>query len=241
MVHPEDLDIFGRITGHRTLTPEFEEEYGLWLKMHHRNKGQGGIGSLMIPLMRSLDIGPKAEPKFTEERINWAAVQPMTRILAHTDTGPKMGRYVGLREYGILAVLYDGDPMVRNIEPTKVKLVTDEEPGTAVPVVEEKEQEDEAPRIIEEAPPTPLTEIDELPEFNTAHDPDPTGEVEPPKLDSAEWYRRAIGSPVLVQLKDDTAEGALVKIGPGDNELTVWLDGADEPEVFSETDVLAAV
>lgn len=236
MVHPDDLDAFGRITGDRTLTPEFEAEYGIWLKMHHRNNGQRGLGSLMIPLMRHMGIGPKADPLRTEDRINWAAIQPMTRVLAQTDTGPKMGHYVGLREYGILAVLYDGDPVVRQIEPFKLSLVA---PDAEVDVVTPPPAEPER-HFPEAGPPSPLTEVDEIPDFiPEVHDPPkPDGTAEPPKLENKEFYKTPTGSTVYVQNGPDTAEGKLVQIGPGDGEVTVWLEDGDEPQVFSEMDVL---
>lgn len=234
MVHPEDLDAFGRIAGHRTLTPEFEAEYGLWLKMYHRNKGQGGLGHMMIPLMRSMDIGPKAEAERTEGRIDWSKVQPMTRVLVQTDTGPRYGCYVGLRDYGVLAIRYDGDPMIRQAPPINVTLLADE-PAPLPP----ESPVDEPQRFVEGDPSAVVSE-EEIADYDPAEDTVSEADLpEPPKFEDKEWYTRSPGSRVVVQNGDDTAEGQLVTIGPGDGQITVWLDEEDEQRTFAEVDVFA--
>lgn len=235
MVHPDDLDVFGRITGHRTLTPEFEEEYAIWLKMHHRNKRQGGLGDLMIPLLRSLGIMPKSE-EIARQKIDWAKVDLGRRVIVNTDTGPREGSYAGLRDFGILAIRYDNDPMLRHANPHQVVFV--EDGIQALPVAPPVKE-----RIVEpQTAPTIADEPEEIEAYRPDRDdPDPmAGTKDAPKLENKEWYKRATGSTVYVQAGVDTAEGQLVSVGPEDGKLTVWLEGADEQQVFDEADVYAA-
>jgi hypothetical protein len=231
--HPDDLAAFNRITGHSRVTDEVKETYALWKLAHDRNKGQGPLGMMMIPMLMSLGIHPPAEPARVGGKVDWTTVSVGHRVGVTTETGMKFGSFMGMRDYCLVAVKVDGDPMIRTYPPVKVALFAGThayDPTTPVPVPEERRD-----------PRPPVAEVEEdhdLPTYRP--EMDVPKEKDPPKLENKEWYALGAGTPLLVQTDDDLQPAKLVKVGPGDGELTVWVDGADAPSTILEAAVVGA-
>lgn len=221
--HPDDLAAFNRITGHSRIPDAVKEAYADWKLAYDRNKGQGPLGMFMVPLLMSLGIKPVPTTASPGGKVDWTTVPVGTRVVAMTETGPKFGEFMGMRDYSLLSIKVDGDPMRRMYPPVIVSIMGEANvPLPAPPATPEAVDEHE----------------DDLPAYKSEMDAPEL--KEPPKMASKEWFGLPTGTPLLIQTEDDLQAAKLVKVGPGDGELTVWVDGADDPLTVLETAVVGA-
>lgn len=239
MVHPDDLKALKVLTRHCGLPEGFEREYAQWLRMYHTAKGQGALGALMVPLLRSLGV-TLPDVQRTEDRVDWRKIKAGTRVQIRTDARELTGTFSNVSAYEQLGVFVDGDPYKRVFARSLVTLLPTPEPE----FVYEEPELARQPEPLEEVPYS--NETPELPDHQAVqaeaeqNADSPETAPAPPKMRSDHWMNVNRGARVLVEHDNDIADAAFVSLGPGDGEVTLWVDGAEDATVVKEEAVTVA-
>ena len=129
MFREEDARIFETMTGKDVAPEEFMTEYLIRLRMFHRAGGSGSLGIVgMLDLCRSQGIGPPDGTKDNAKATDWRKVPISTKVRAVVNGKWVPGYFKGIAGSGTLAVLLDGDTVVREFGGTKVSLAPLEVP-----------------------------------------------------------------------------------------------------------------
>lgn len=182
------------------IPPETEAEYVRRLRIKHTTR-TGPLGDdALIDMLRSLGYEITKPEAAVEVRIDWHLVPEGTEIEAKDEKGWRIGAFGGVVDDGLLVVLFPGDDYSYEFPRHNVRLadVPEVQGDAEDPVVPSLSSalDDRSPDIFE------------------------SKAVVDPIFASLEAGHRC-----FVELDGDIVDGEFVEIGPGDHELSIYVDG----------------
>ena len=114
MFREEDASIYAAMTGQEEASESFMKEYLLWLRMAHRAGATGPLGvGPMVCLCRSQGIGPPDGVQKVASNIDWRRIPRDTKVVVPLNGTKANGFFRGVADSGTIAVLVEGDTIVR--------------------------------------------------------------------------------------------------------------------------------
>jgi hypothetical protein len=215
----DDIQILG--LPREQITKEIEREYVMQRQMYHARGGQIMPVSQVVTLLRMCGYEP-AFKKPEAQQADWMQVKFMCPVLAEVEGKEYVGEFLGVMGAGgPLAVRIGG--VVKELNRSKVTPLLGDAPQTALTELDEAQGQQETAEIIAD------TEPDRK---------DPEGKVKAPVV-NVNWLNYTASDPVEVKYKNRWKSGRFCFEGPGDGELTVFVDGVEDPIEIEETKVRA--
>lgn len=117
MVHPDDIDLYRRMTGDPSVPQKVAIEYEQWLKLKHLAGSGGALGVIMmVALLRHLGITPRRheEVQPAPASVDWSRVQNDTPLVVEVPAGESendeplsfVGGYRGMIDAGLMSVFH---------------------------------------------------------------------------------------------------------------------------------------
>jgi hypothetical protein len=123
MFREEDARIYEAMTGQPEASEDFMKEYMLWLRMSHRAGATGPLGvGAMVALARSQGVGPPDAAAKSEQNIDWRRIPKDTKVQAVVNGVKASGYFQGIAGSGTIAVLIEGDAVVREFGASRVEI-----------------------------------------------------------------------------------------------------------------------
>jgi hypothetical protein len=227
MIHPQDLSDFQVMSGNKPLPPGFEQEYEKWLRMQHRRKQSGPLGSLMVPLCRQFGVEPPDNVITDGRSVDWRNVARGHRVLVVIKDGEASrtvgGAFRGTGAHGEVSVVVDGDTWVREYRPYQVSLDLEIPPDVKLPE-----------RVVEQ-----IEAASDTWEFSQVDDSGDTAvaTVSRPAIKNSRFLSLGAGARLSIEINDDYQDALFVAIGPNDGEITVTTEGEPDPIAVPEEQV----
>lgn len=219
-----DDDLYAIAIPESEITPEIEREYKLRQQMYHSRGGQGMLPvDMVIDLLRFCGYEPpfvRPKPKPTD----WRNVPLGAAVIVDNGHVKVLGEFVGIIEMGTLAVRIAGRVNLPDFPAHQVSLAPEVLPPDVF--TEDAENDQPAGELIDD--PAEQVEADEDDDAPVEYDEKRTG-----PHNAEKWLIVEAGTPVWV----NGQSGKFIMEGPSDGQLTVMLDGDDQPTYCDELEV----
>jgi hypothetical protein len=231
MIVPQDEEALKRLLGVNEVPDNVKAEYEIRIGMFHRGAGErgplGGIG--LVDMLRSLGLCSPQPHEKENAGVDWRSLPTdgSIRIEAKYFGGWQPGIYLGLVQWGTLAIRLDEDVKVKECRKDRVRLATCLEmpseaekfaAGVAIASPRAKLLE-QKPEVHPPAPETEVEpeEVDESVEEDTAEEVDSDADTVVFKAGDAVW----------VSTDDDVVNGQFVGVAENGRYL-VHVDGSEQ-------------